>query len=677
MRLWLLFGAAGALSTLAAAQPATLSRDDYWAIVWTFSDCWRDAKRADTVIARLREMNATAAMVYSTASNEHLVRNRFPYYVENMVRGLYLKGDRGWNQAWQGYAKTRDPKYFVRNPSLEDMRWRRTEAQRVRQIVRQNMAARPLMYNIRDELSVTTSANPFDFDFSPLSLASFRNWLKKQYGSLGALNAEWETNFRTWDDVRPFTTDEIKRRHRAGNFNWAPWADHRTYMDTIFWDAVNYFRQAAKEVDPTALCGVEGTQMPHAFGGYDFSKMCRAIDWIEAYDIGSAREIIRSFMPEAPVFCTLFSSDKNQISRKLWRLLLHGDQGTIVWCCGGGSQWNKDSVIDFSKPDLPLSAKGRAIAPVFRELTQSGIVKLLRSATPVLDPIAIHYSQPSIQADWMIESFVDKDTWIRRFSSYEARHNRMAKVRNSVIKAFEDLGFQTQFIAYGDVERGELLRKGFKLFIMPMSIAISAREAEEVRRFVQAGGTLLVYGDIAKMDEHCKMLPRGQLDDIVPPRMRNGKDLDVRRVGRGKVIRFGAAIEDYELLRLQPGKELPMRRLWERVAQEAGLPRPQFYVTRRDGSPPSCVEVHRWRGADRWFVATMINPQVIIRPEMEKIGGNKNLAAPQELALHLPRALHVYDVRAKKYLGVLDRVEFTLDPWSPTIFCVAEQKVMQ
>jgi len=58
-----------------------------------------------------------------------------------------------------------------------------------------------------------------------------------------------------------------------------------------------------------------------------------------------------------------------------------------------------------------------------------------------------------ISAQWkgaltgVLESTVDGSTWLRRFSSYEADHNRMAKVRNAWLKIFQDLGCTPRFIS--------------------------------------------------------------------------------------------------------------------------------------------------------------------------------------------------------------------------------------
>ncbi len=43
---------------------------------------------------------------------------------------------------------------------------------------------------------------------------------------------------------------------------------------------------------------------------------------------------------------------------------------------------------------------------------------------------------------------------------------------------------------------------------------MSAAECAAARRFVERGGTLIADSRTAPMDEHCKMQPRGQLDDL-------------------------------------------------------------------------------------------------------------------------------------------------------------------
>lgn len=419
---------------------------------------------------RLRELGVNTAMAGRDEDPRPFIDAGFGYYVENIInKGLCLKFSSSvtnWSRFIDEWSKTRDEKAFVRDYSFDDANWRDSVFDVMRKAARHHAPFGPVAYDLRDELSVTTSANPFDYDFSPSALAGFREWLKTQYASLEKLNEQWETDFPTWDAVMPFSTDRIKARMVTGErmpkgppdwsalkqvkfdpaqaaknptrWNFSPWCDHRTYMDISLAKTLDALRTAAHEKDPATPVGIEGAQMPSAFGGYDLWRLSQALDWMEPYDVCNSREILASFMPRKPMMSTVFENDTNAAQRRLWHLLLLGDRGCIIW-------WSED-VIDWSKPDLPLTPKGRALAAVMKQMT-SPLAKLFMLAEKEYDPIAIHYSQPSIQIARLLESAADGKTWPRRFSSFEATNNRHAQVRNGWLKLLQDLGYSPQFVS--------------------------------------------------------------------------------------------------------------------------------------------------------------------------------------------------------------------------------------
>ena len=330
----------------------------------------------------------------------------------------------------------------------------------------------------------------------------FREWLKTQYPGLAALNAEWETRFGSWEEVKPFTTDQIKNRMASGDalprgkpdwqqlarlkfepqaarqsptrWNVSPWADFRAYMDRSLASALEEMRRAARDVDPRTPVGIEGTQMPHAFGGYDLWRLSQVLDWVEPYDIGDAREIFGSFMPGKPILTTVFEKDTNPARRRLWHLLLEGDRGCIVW-------WSEDC-LDWKSEDYRLTPKARALVPVLHEMT-SPLARLFLRAERVRDPVLIHYSQPSIRVDWLLESVVDGSTWLRRFSSFEAEHNRMARTRDAWLKDLQVLGYSPRFISSEQIESGGLKQAGKAVLVLPESWALSDKELAEIESF--------------------------------------------------------------------------------------------------------------------------------------------------------------------------------------------------
>ena len=426
-----------------AAEPSAAPRPwtDYRVILWTGDSAAKKPDRWPLYFERLKDLGATAGMVYSGGDPAPLLKAGLPYYVENMVnRGLCLKWNsrvRDWDGFVTAWAKDRNRAAFVREYGLFDPAWRQSSKDAVRELARRHASHAPLAYDLRDEISITISANPFDYDFSPATLAAFRDWLRAAYGDLAALNKAWDTTFAAWDDVEPFTTDGIKNRMASGDavprgqpdwqalaalkfepakargaplrWNLAPWCDFRSFLDTAWAGILDELRQSARAIDPATPVGIEGTQMPHPFGGYDLWKLSQALDWAEPYDIGASRAIFGSFMDGRPLLSTIGEKNPDRARRRLWHLLLEGDRGCIVW-------WSEDC-IDFASADYALTSKGRALAPVLKEMS-GPLPSLLVRAKREWDPVAIHYSQPSVQVNWLIESTEDGRTWHRRFSSY-------------------------------------------------------------------------------------------------------------------------------------------------------------------------------------------------------------------------------------------------------------------
>jgi hypothetical protein len=672
---------------IAFAQPTNQLRpwSEYRTIMWVGDTAYKKPDELPLFFQRLRDMGINTAMVHGDGDLRPLLDNHFPYYVENMVnRGLCLKWNSkvvDWDKFVTDWAKQGRPeKALVRDYCLDDPDWRRWARMQMQQLVRKNRDHHPVAYNIRDELSTTLSANPFDYDFNPLALAQFRDWLKTQYTDLAHLNAEWETTFSSWDDVKPFTTDQIKNRMASGEalprgkpdwsevqnlklnpasarqaptrWNFSPWADFRTYMDLSLARTLNDLRQAARELDPLTPVGIEGTQMPAAFGGYDLWRLSQALDWVEPYDIGNAREIFGSFMPGSPLMTTVFEKNTNPARRRLWHLLLEGDRGCIVW-------WSEDC-IDWKSPDYQLTAKAKALAPVLKEMT-SPLAKIFLRAEPEHDPIFIHYSQSSVRVDWLLESTVDGSTWLRRFSSYEADHNRLAKARNGWLKALQDLGFSPQFISSEQIEGGNLSHMRQAALILSGSYALSDKEASQIHGFLGAGNPLFTEASPGLFDQHGRLRSKGSFDDLIPPSLTGS---------------FAVSQGQQTKSNLAGGAEYAADRLKGNLDWSAWIGA-QLKSIRREVSVPASARtrIHRFRLGPHRLLAFERNIDYHMSEDLKQAGGNESLEKSVEITATLSQAAHVYDLRTQKYLGHTDRIQFTLDPWQPSLFAVTQQKL--
>ena len=92
-------------------------------------------------------------------------------------------------------------------------------------------------------------------------------------------------------------------------------------------------------VSTLAYVAIEGAQQP-GWGGYDYSLLTKVLDAIEPYNIGGNVELIRSLNPKM-VILTTASTQGPQEKHRVWRELLHGSRGPILW----------DSKSEFVQPD--------------------------------------------------------------------------------------------------------------------------------------------------------------------------------------------------------------------------------------------------------------------------------------------------------------------------------------
>jgi hypothetical protein len=453
-----------------------------------------------------------------------------------------------------------------------------------------------------------------------------------------------------WAEVQQVRFDAATAAKRKTAWNFSPWADFRSYMDSSLINALGDFRDAAREIDPATPVGIEGTQMPSAWGGYDLWKMSQVLDWVEPYDIGNAREIFGSFMPGKPILTTVFENQGKMARRRLWHLLLEGDKGCLIW-------WSEDC-IDYKSPDYPLSPKANALAPVLKEL-RGPLARLFMHAQPEHDPIAIHYSQPSIQVDWLIESTVDGSTWLRRFSSYESDHNRMIRVRDSWLKALQDLGYSPEFVSSEQIEKGGLQK--YRALILPESLALSDNEGARIRDFSKSG-TVLCDGTPGLFDEHGKFRDDPVLGGMVP--LANSEQISFA-VSPGKTVERRRDISEYARDRLKGDMSLTdwLKENLPGMSAAARIPR------------EARVRIHRYQTKGAELLALERNISYRMSEDLKQAGGNQALETPIEAKIQLKSAGHVYDLRTGHYMGEGSQFKVHIDPWEPTLLAIFQRKL--
>lgn len=730
-------------------------RDDFYVLMWNSYDplFFGGRRKAAGAIRRFREMGCNGgtlipAFLNPTAyeASMHTFRlplpsfarprigtspfleNRFPFYVMNVVRPLYLEWGAAkpvFRRQYQTFDRRRNRRVFTRVPCVNNPAVSEGMSRYTREVMRGLAPVRDLslLYDLRDEPSITSFLLAADTCFCRHCMKRMRQWLKDQYSDVPALNAQWGTRFRSWQQVEPLTTQEAIERREAGNWNFSSWHDHRAFMNDSFVGVVREQADLVRRHDPEASVGLAGTQCPWVYGGYDFSKLVPELDWAEPYAYGGSLDCFRSFKRHRAVpllKTTGLGGSAAAREAMLWSFVFQsgGYAGTIIW--------QSNAMLDVKARALPLNKDARRLGQSFREL-RSGLPRLLQRCRERSSPVAVHYSHASIEADFIVSV---PPRWPSVAASEPERYPAF-KTREAWWKLLEDQGLRPTFISSAQVEAGALLERGVKVFVLPRSIALSNREARQLRAFVAAGGTLIADSFVGRMDERCKERKRGALDALLGIRriehdryhaseQRASLDYDakpdkrpkwgggplraecslieerieplpatrvlgcteysdtplglVRESGKGQTVLFNCAPLRYiEARRTVSGAQAYLK-FFGGVFQRARI-KPELEVRR----PASGEPVPGWQvfgfvhGKARYFG---VAPDMgVTQDVLGAIQVARDAGAGMPLDLIFPVSGHIYEARSGAYLGRGSRTLFALEPASAPVFTVLPYKV--
>jgi hypothetical protein len=593
------------------------------------------------------------------------------------------------------YKRTGDKKFLQRTPSFNDPAVLKNLADIVRASARNKARYNMDYYFVGDEGSLTSYGDAVDFDWNPHTLAEFRVWLQQQYGSLSALNNEWRTSFSDWNSVVPYTTEEARKTR-----NFAPWADHRTFMEITFARAYQTARDAAIEGDPDAHIAVSGTQATNAYNGADWSRLDRVIDDFLSYDGGNQWDMHRSFAkPNAMIgFWTGYGSHGLAVQNAIWTAAIHNVlHPNIFW------------MYSFLNPDLTHSASARDMGKAFSSLRSEGVGKLLMESVRQQDGIALYYSMPSIHAASILgyhQRSSDDDDEV----ADKARLSFSAN-RDGWVKTIKDLGLQFDFVSSEDVAAHGIANDKYKVVILPLVFALSNEEIQQLEQFVTRGGVVIADAAPGWLDQHCawqqnagvnklfgiaavdsdkrqlklasgdvRTSPRGgewnlpgPLSDIriAEPDVKasggtallkidNNDAAIVNRTGAGWTIYLNTAWDQYPKQRASNFAGAAYRRLFSAILTKAGV-QPSIQVSSLDGRQLQQAQIARYKFGNAEIIA-IVKENVALAGVVGQDGvttyndANLGQVAKQELTIKLPRKFYVADVRTGKSMGFTDVV---------------------
>ncbi|NCO36253.1 MAG: hypothetical protein AUJ92_01665 [Armatimonadetes bacterium CG2_30_59_28] len=336
-----------------------------------------------------------------------------------------------------------------------------------------------------------------DQALAPSDVTTFREFLKKQYGSLEELNRVWQTTFASFDEIQPVdwgkATDpkQFPQKH-----------ERLAFIEHLYARSVHEFRDAFEAMDPNARVGAEGSEPG------DLEETLQGLKMWGPYSDRRIDVLLASLAPRSLVRGMWWGGyhggtlDRPASVKHFWRQVFEGVTNTNYFFDGHLGHHETNVASDLSWADY-----FEQIIPDLRQIYETP-GPLISAATSKDFGVALLWSQPSEHAGLFYAPFgPPRQEALAQFSALDAS------------------GVNYKFVTTRQLETQGLDPKEVKVLLLPMSTALSLQLAEALRKYVEAGGVLFADGSAGMMDGHCAMLEMGQLDGL----------LGVKRTGASQV----------------------------------------------------------------------------------------------------------------------------------------------
>ncbi len=443
------------------------------------------------------------------------------FYLDQPIgKGLLELRDEQWQPVRAAYESSRDAAALVRpgcllTPGLVQQAAADAAAAAVR------VRGPGLRFvALADEPSATRHDAPLDTCRCEHCLLAFRAFLAKRYGTLDAANAAMGTQFASFAQALPVSTDQVRRRELGATSlpkdlrAFSLWLD---FVDEQYASTVRTIAAAVQQAVPGVPVGLTGLSVPAAFGGNDYARYVPALSLIEPYDIGGAVDLARCLAPAgAHRYATLSPPSADVLAlvpigsfvrAQVAAMACQGLAGVVVW---------NDSTIVL--PNGEASPFGLAVQSAMRKLGLA--LQACAGAELQTDAVWIVESHASVRAWWMVDSASDGMTWVRRLASYEREHSTSQNARVGWLRLLQDLGVQPEFVAESALPE-RLLRERPRCVVLPATLALADRSAQAITAFVRAGGSVLADHSTGIYDSDLLRRDVGVLDELFGIRARS------------------------------------------------------------------------------------------------------------------------------------------------------------
>ncbi|MFH0797144.1 MAG: beta-galactosidase trimerization domain-containing protein [Candidatus Omnitrophota bacterium] len=537
-----------------------------------------------------------------------------------------------------------------------------------------------LGYSLGDEI------NTKYVDDSPECQQAYRTYLKRVYGTIENLNREWDEQFKSFEEINLLKTGDAWEESAFKQKKYPRWFDRQIFASENMMMVARQYRETFPKrlKDPEALCGFEGLGLSdHEY--LDFDQIMASVDWWMPYrdEAGIYNNALRSLQPQG----FLSGNWTSPQPASYWYTVMSGLNGIayFMWQLEGWRPYEPH--IGFLAPAYNFHPIVQKMLTNF-EAIRNGLGDLFVNSAQENDPVALYYSIESALASTFDEN--------RPFNTIQSAHKEF-------IDIIHGLGLEFKYVTGKQVSDGILDRSKYKLLILPCIQAISLKEAEALRKFVEEGGLLVADMRPGIYDEHGRSASPGMLDELFGVRRRKDGEpksvpvkitgqIDNREIG----VNFGGTIVDsgYEPVKAQVlgnaagtpvffvnqiGKGRAILLNFNLAAQVslgsryqlvkdlltiAGVT-PGLPVTDDNSEPLFNSCTLRWRTGEGKVLGIMLYP--LLERNLED-----GLSA---VKVGLPSPAHIYDIGEGKYLGQANEVSLKLATLQPKFLAVLPYRV--
>jgi hypothetical protein len=348
-----------------------------------------------------------------------------------------------------------------------------------------------LCYSLGDEI-VTQGMGK-----GPKTDDGFRRYLREAHGDVAALNAAWGTSFGSFDDVTVAAA-----RGWQEELSKADPDNHAAAYDLFYFPGWNFIQMGKNARDwirkacddPHAGIGFEGSGHI-ARGMCDPELVCREFDmWVPYTSI--SEEFVRSIAPRKFLRSSWIGYDRDAMNHcsHAWRQVMMGADSIWYWMWSAIGAWQ-----GFQAPNLESPEPVREMLSDTR-VVREGLGDLLVASDMQHDGVAVLYSYPSIFLG-------GRDERLKSYLSHWAAYLAWQMICH-------DLQLQYDFVTEADLAAADFAARGYKVLVLPQVWAVSDEGAAAIRRFAEAGGTVLADVRPGFFDGRCRRRVDPALDDL-------------------------------------------------------------------------------------------------------------------------------------------------------------------